>query len=449
MPELKSKDLLDIIHRKWNRPIGLFAAYILLVLILAAVFSFIDIDKTIVYIVSAILLFAIFIAWLSSRRFPRIKKGKIGFVVNFNCSNEQDEINFKEDFIDHLQKLINNSVAGDFFQFIDVSKKVTKSIIDQDDAQWLRAKTRAHFILYGKLKKRMIKGESTYVLEMDGLVAHRPIPVELSRSVAIEFTELLPRKILIKSTDDVFNFEFTSTWAGNVAKYIIAIAAALSYDYKYSVILLSELNQSLQLIKTDFPILLKLQALVLQRLAELDILRARLKYDAWQKGKNISLIKEAKEYLERTPEPYRHSYEYINLMAILLFLSNRQVKSAIEILKGCKKIEDPTWHMNLAFLYAYEENLHDAIREYKKAIEYSFEPDLILQIEEFLCWCIDSEPDKYQLYYLLGYFNWQIKGDKKQAIEDFKIFIKNCQNDKFEKEKDISLNWINQIKKGN
>ena len=64
-----------------------------------------------------------------------------------------------------------------------------------------------------------------------------------------------------------------------------------------------------------------------------------------------------------------------------------------------------------------------------------------------MVWILEEEPEKYQYHYCLGFFNWKIKGDLHQAINDFGEFLKHIRNGEFVKEKDLAQKWISEIKR--
>ena len=66
------------------------------------------------------------------------------------------------------------------------------------------------------------------------------------------------------------------------------------------------------------------------------------------------------------------------------------------------------------------------------------ETEAINQIEGFLNWAIEDNPGEYQLNYCLGFFNWQIRGDNLQAIENLQKFLSLCNKDEFVKEQDLA-----------
>ena len=95
--------------------------------------------------------------------------------------------------------------------------------------------------------------------------------------------------------------------------------------------------------------------------------------------------------------------------------------------------------MNVGFLLAYESDLRSAIRNYRQALLQSTVPaEVIGKIEDFMLHVATAEPQKYQLYYCLGFLNWKFKGDLVQAAADFSTFIAHRREGEFAKEVELT-----------
>ena len=137
------------------------------------------------------------------------------------------------------------------------------------------------------------------------------------------------------------------------------------------------------------------------------------------------------------------------LNAVYEFARNRDTVKALKYLKKIKGAAQGsadsnvvgTWNYNMAFLSAYKGNLNVASRHYRKAAMVVVEPDIINQVESFLCWFLEQEPEKYQLHYCLGFFNWKTKGDVDRAKKDFDKFLAARREGEFEKEKELVEKW--------
>ncbi len=439
------KNLFELAQKHWHEPIGIVfsvAAALLFEILLLNSVKANGITSVTVYLITA---FVIIIIWLFSNRFPKTKKGKVGFVVSIQCSNDEENIKIREDFVATLRNLLKQGNLGTTFHFIEIPRHITKTINDIDDAHALKAKTKAHFIIYGRVRLRPLDGQDCHIIDLEGVVGHKPLPKEVSNLLAKEFSELFPRRIRIPTENDLLSFHFTTDWTECVAKYIIGIAAACSHDLIYAELLFQDVHNKLEKIETDFPVFRKLKGRLPIRFSEINQALARGYLDIWRKNHDQRALSKFVESMSKVPAELPQDYSILLLRGIEAFLNGRNVEKSIKYNKECKKYADPIWHFNLAFLRAYEGNLHKAIQQYRICINYDVVPQTLSQVEDFMVWILEVEPDKYQYHYCLGFFNWKIKGDLKQAEEDFKEFLNHSIEDQFQKEQELSTLWISEI----
>jgi tetratricopeptide (TPR) repeat protein len=196
-----------------------------------------------------------------------------------------------------------------------------------------------------------------------------------------------------------------------------------------------------------FPIFAKLKQRVPLRLAEINRTRAQIAYRRWVKSRNPAEVVEMGHHLDKISPPHADEYEVVMLRSIFLFVQHRNVRAAMALLKKCNRISDGTWVYNLGFLYAYTGDPKRAIQCYRNAMTRPLlTPLVIADIEEFMCWLIEKEPERYQLHYCLGFINWKVKGDEAQALKDFETFLSLGNNQEFAKERELARNWISEIK---
>jgi len=440
-----AKTLIDLAQRNWHKPIGLIfsvAATLLFEIILLKSVNATDIITASVYLITAPSVIAI---WFYSNRFPKTKKGKVGFVVSILCSNEREDELIREDFIATLRKLLKGGSVGNTFDFIEIPNHISKTIKDNDDAMALKARAKAHFVIFGRVRLRTLDGKDHHILELDGLVSHKPLPKEVSQQLSDEFTELFPKRVNIPTENDLLSFQFTSDWIECVAKYVIGIASLCSFDLEYAERLYFDVQKKLESIKTDFPIFEKLKQRLPTRFTEIFITRSTAFLNSWRKSKNNEYLSQFFFNVKKIPDNFEDNYDVLLLRGVEAFLNGRDINKAMEYTKKCKRFDDPIWHYNLAFLFAYENNLKKAIQEYRIGAKYEISPETISEVEDFIVWILEDEPNKYQYHYCLGFFNWKIKGDLQRAIDDFKTFLASAENSAFEKEKELANKWITEI----
>lgn len=183
------------------------------------------------------------------------------------------------------------------------------------------------------------------------------------------------------------------------------------------------------------------------RSSEIYLVKAQIFMNTWRKTKDENALEQVSLNLAKITPPLDEYYDVLILRSIIEFLNGRRIKEAIGYIKKCKKYDDPIWHFNLAFLWAYEGNLQKCIRQYRICSNYEIAPVTLTQVEEFMVWILEQEPDKYQYHYCLGFFNWKIKGDRYRAVKDFENFLNHCKDDEYLKEKELAKNWTAEISK--
>jgi len=433
----------QLIAKQWHRGTGYFAVLLGLIGIEAGVLGPYPLAFFLAAGATALI---VAVVWHLDRRLPRTKRNKVGFVISITSDDESEAARIRADLVVTLRRLIKDGRTGNSFQVIEVPQHHAEKVLDSEDAQKLRLATRAHFLLYGRVRVRQVHGKPHHYIELDGVVTHQPIPLKLSGALAKEFTELLPRKVLISVENDLFAFNFTSEWAELVAKYIIGCAAALSRDVDYAEKLYSEVFERLGKIKSDLPAFEKLRERLPKRIAELYEARARIAYEKWANTHDPAAVEELGGYLSHiNPDEYA-TVNVLTLNAIFAFLSAKSVARAIEWLhKVDGPSRDATWYLNVAFLLAYEDDLRGAIRQYRRALGQPMPADVIGKIEDFVYFVATSEEEKYQLYYCLGFFNWKVKRDLARAAKDFQMFLEKRQDGRFEKEARLAARWLAQI----
>ena len=312
-------------HKYWLKPLGLIISCIISILLVTAICAVIKPNKYVIVSLYLLPCLIIVFSWFYSRRYPKTKKYKIGFVVSITCSSEEDRIKIREDLIISLKELLKRGRTGKSFQFIIIPEHIAEKVIDADDAHDLRRKCKAHFILYGRVRVRDIQGKAHHVLNLEGLVGHRPLPSQVSQLLSKEFAELLPRRVHIAPENDLFLFEFTSEWIDHVSRYIIGTASVLSGDLDYAEALYNDLNEMLNSKEGSFPIFIKLKDRIPLRLSEIYEARARFEYELWLKDHDDQHLDQVGMYLDKIIPRLKDHYRIRLNRSVYLFLKYREV----------------------------------------------------------------------------------------------------------------------------
>lgn len=437
---------ISYIQEQWFNKTGVFTAILAWTLLALSIISTIGVEKP--YSIGLLIIpnILIVIFWYKSRSVPKNKKGKVGFVVSISCSDKDGFDRVHEDFILPMRKLLKSGNSGSTFHFMEMPQHIAKNIIDIDDAQELRIKSQSQFVLYGNVKVREQEDKKkAYFFDLDGVVSHRPIDQSVRKQFSNEFSELLPKDVVISSENDLLAFKITSEWAEVVIKYVIGIAAAISGDLDYAEALYVDCLERLKNKDETFTIYNKLKERIPIRISELYETRAAIAHYNWSETNNENDIIRLGKFLDKIIEARKNNPKLLGLQAIYQFLQHRNVDEAITLFKRSRDKDISAWHYNIAFLYAYKKDLKTATREYRKAVSFPIDIAVITQVEGFICWLLKVEPEKYQLYYCLGFFNWKAKGDKLQAVKDFQKFLDSGKTSEYVKERELSKKWIKEI----
>ena len=435
-------------HQNWHHPIALFAAIISVLIINTGILYLLGLSTAISIIIYVILIVATVIIWLWSNRLPKASKGKIGFVIGLRCDQDEERKKVKEDFLITLHELMKQGQSGKAFQMIILPDHVADKIIDEEAARKIRTRCKSLFVLYGRVRLRKIGQHQNHILHLEGLVGHREVSETISKSISKEFAELWPRKIRIQTENDVVTLSFTSEWIECVAKYIIGIAAFCSGDLDFSEKMQKDTQISLMSKDGTFPVFAKLKKKVTFRLAEINFVKTHIAYCKWVETHEQDYVDKMGTFLNRVPKQHANDYSISILRSIYFFINKRDIKAAMRELINSKSRSEgnATWRFNLAFLQAYSGNLIGAFRLYRASLKGDFENKTIIEIEEFITWILQEEPDKNKLYACLGYINWQFKDDLSQALKDFEKYLELEIDEKPSKAKVLVIKWVEELR---
>jgi tetratricopeptide (TPR) repeat protein len=224
------------------------------------------------------------------------------------------------------------------------------------------------------------------------------------------------------------------------------MAAAISRDLPYAEQLYREVQRKVASMDTDFPIIEKIRGRIPRRLNELNEARAIIEYEQWVMSKDTDALIEMRRALAQiNADEYRRATVF-NLNAIAAFVLDGSTPEAVAWLNRIgSDSRNATWHLNVAFLHAYDGYLRVAIQHYRKALNLAMDADLIAKIEDFVTYFAEKAPERYQLYYCLGFFNWKVKGDLERAEKDFRAFLGQRRGDAYENEVGLAKKWLLEI----
>ena len=444
---LDIKELVALIQAKWHRRSSLLIVLLLVVLVLFGLFSGISVEKISLseFIIVVLSLTIVILIWLSATMAPKASKGKAGFAVAISTDTKEQREKIAQDFVVTLRDLLFKSNLKYHFSFIEFPEHHALKIKNANDARRYLHISKCLFMIYGRARVREIKGKDHHVLNMEGIVAHGPISQEIRKRFSTEFAELFPRKLLLSSENDLFVFEFTSEWVNLVARYIIGIASLLSGDVEYSQSLFEDLQEKAKGLQTNFAAIVKIRQRLPVRLTEVYLTQARIKHAEWRQTRDLEPLDRMKLYLGRLETVAPNDYGGNLLRAIWHFAANRDVPAAKREVRKCYGQKDATWRYSYAFLFAYEGDMKQAVRLYRSAFRHHCEDQVLLEVEEFICWVLEQEPAKVQLHFCLGLINLRGKGDKARALQDFERFLQVAPRAQFSTEIGLAEVYIGNI----
>lgn len=423
-----SGELLGWVRRYWHSPL---AAILLILAVLIATLWFtsaIDLEKLsavqlTVAIATVILAYSV---WRYTTRLEHPRRGRIGFVVSIGAETKKHYGQLAQDFIGELRSLLDRSDAIYKYDLIELPEYHARRIKIEDDARYYLRATRSVFMIYGRARERELNGKTHHVLNLHGLVKHKPLAIAVSLNLSREFAEVMPRDIKIAKENDLLSFEFTAKWMVLVAQYIIGIASFLSGDLQYAQRLFELVRQSLGSEVNPIPPIRKIQQRLPVRLSEVYRSRASVSHRRWQDTHDLGDIDEMKTFLDLCQAVDPNSYEGRLLSAIWHFVRKRDVDAALSEIRKCKNdhTDDGTWRFSYAFLLAYRGELMQALRQYEIAARKQFPPTTITQVETFLEWLGDLEPEQVAVPFCMGAVNYFAKEDNVRALEEFEAFLR-------------------------
>jgi hypothetical protein len=453
-------EIILLIKKNWYKPVGCILLNLLVVIFItillyeydpAYILSIVSIEnknKITSYETLTIPVFLLIttLLWRNLTSVPKNLKNKVGLIVAIVTENEDEKIRLKHDFIKTFQENINAGNKQEDFYIVEYPEFYSEQITENTFKNFMD-KSKAHFIVYGFLKKRLHEGKEHHFFNLNFAVRHAPIPISVSRKFSEEMTQLAPRKIYFTTENELTGFEITTDWITFITEYIIGVAAFITGDFGFSSKLHMKLYNELEKIKSTLPALKKLKDKNRNKLIESLFQQQRVTYYIYRKTNQEELLGSIGKILEtiRLIEPKNYGANISR--AILLFVKDRNVDKALNELRRVQYKPDDTWRYSEAFLYAYKRDMDRAIRSYKKAFKSGVvAPHIPEESEEFIFDVLSVEPEKYQLWFCLGLINFFAKEDFKLAKDDFETFLNLGNDSEFLEQRRLAKEYLKQIK---
>jgi len=433
MNDVKSTfDIINFLHKGWEkRSIILILLLSILLIGLYNCSSYVNIKgNTIkeifpdcipirnILIIYCIIELVILAIWYFTRKLPKIKKNQIGVVFAIISENDKLKRIIKNDYINEIRKLIRNRTQKDI-KVVSLSEYHSQKILKKtENAKKYRSLINANLIICGKFE---IRENNKYLLDIKNVnVGHAEIDVNISIVFGREMAEVIPQKNIISIENELIGFQICSNFFGISAQYILGIASYLS----------GKIQEALEFHNTLLPIVQSYNSTTANEVKMLNKITSSTKHFVIEESlffcrffysveKNLEKLKLHLDIIEKIDS---NNYPYLLFSAIYHFLWNRNISKSLELIEEAKNSRDFTWAYSKAFLIAYNGDLTEAYRIYKRAFNKFTYSSAFLQSEEFMMEVFEEEPDKIQLLYCMGLINYFKKEDHIIALEYFEKF---------------------------
>lgn len=381
-----------------------------------------------------------FIFWFYKKKvLPKNSKSKIGLVICINAENDKQKIRIKNDFAGRLDKLILGNNLGKIVNIIFLNsyqaERVSK-ILDQyvknkhgkeELKNWnsTQKSMRSHFFIYGNIKERQDM-ENKYFIDLEALVVHAPVNVSVKKQIKKEFLSVWYKQISFQEKIEFRGFEFAADSIFVAVEYIVGIAALVSGDIELALKLHNNLNNNPYFQKfTPLPPNLKhVKEELKNLLTEENYLLARYYYKQNNLEKCYNCLNQS--FL------IQQSYGALLLRSIIEFCNENNPEKALNTIYESKKLakNDGTWRYSEGFLLMYLEKYDKAVKVYKKIIENSYpgEESTLKEVYEFNDNILKNNPEKVQLFFVLGYLKYKKDSNYPEAYDYFEEFLSKANN---------------------
>ncbi len=397
--------------------------------------NFIPIRNTL--ILYSIIGLAILLIWYCTRKLPKIKKNKIGIVFAIVSENDKLKRIIKNDYIHEIDKLIRNRTQKDI-KVVSLSEYHSQKILkNPDKAKKYRSLINAKLIICGNFE---IRENNKYLLELNNVnVGHAAIDINISNVFGREMAAVLPKKNVISIEHELIGFQICSNFFGISSQYILGIASYLS----------GRIQEALEFHKTLLPILHSYDSTTASEVKMLKKIKTSTNDFVIEESlffckyyytveKNLEKLKLHLNIIEKI-DP--NNYPFLLYSAIYHFKKDRNVAKSLEFIEEAKNSQDFTWAYSKAFLLAYNGDLTEAYRIYKRAFNKFTSDSAFLQSEEFMMEVLEEEPEKIQLLYCIGLINHFKKEDYILALEYFRNFKKESES------RNLFKDYVNYVEK--
>lgn len=381
----------------------------------------------------------IFVFWLVHVfKYPKRSRQRLGVAVAIQVDDRDHEKFLEKDFLSPFKQKISELDLP--FDVLILKKHQCEKIETVDHARMVLQKTRAHFCIWGSLKKRRSSsGGERYIFSLNGIVVHRPLEEVQKVLLNKEFAAVLPDQVDFEEKLQFEGFKFRARQAVIALDYITGRVALLSADFDVAI----RLHKALLRIIQDE------QGSPVNKSALRTLIA--LEYDQkagfeFQKNGDTELFRES----SRSSSFYNaNSYGALLKRAIIEFDGgNGDPRKALKTINQARThATGYQWLYSKVFLHLWLGSYADAIRacDKLKTKSYIGEVVTIKEVTSFSERLLETW-NKPQLYFWLGFLAYIKERNVSRADKYFQLFLDNA-TDGMSELKMRAMSYLGNIKK--
>ncbi|MBX4190453.1 hypothetical protein KW791_04140, partial [Candidatus Parcubacteria bacterium] len=350
---------------------------------------------------------------------PKTPKGKVGIILGIFSENEAEHKKIKNDLILRVQEDIEAAGFGDIARVIVMPNHISKNIQSPMVVRKMNKKARGNFWIWGYTRTRNGK---TYI-DLEGLVAHRPVDKSTSIDLGRDFRSALPKRFEFDEAASFKASEMAGDMIVKVAQYIIGIAAYISGVPNFAIQLHTALARNINAMSPIPPNLITIQkkipTLISNEYLAIAIVLA-------EEGKT----NEAEEWLAKAQDFKADNYGVWLLKAMLEFSIRNNASESLKHIEVAEKYAGShfEWKYSKAFLLLWLGRYNEALAICRKIARQDFpgEGKTIEAVELFNQQMISSGRARPETYFWLGYLNYKKKANLALGLQHFEDFAKRA-----------------------
>jgi len=423
-------------------------------------------------IIYLLIIMAWFVVWYMIKEYyPKNKQNKIGIIVIITTENDKQKTRIKNDFIKGMIEIAKRNNYSDLLNIVCIEdykaikaneifnnhvSSYRSAVVSDSVARYQSTKTYAlfnkflkitkgHLYIFGAIKERQDEGNK-YYLSVDAYIKHRAIDINISNEISKDFQDIFPKEISFYEKLEFKGFQFASDIIFLASRYMIGVAAMISYDPFTAYTIHRGLHLDLQKYDPQPPNIKHIN----EKLSNI------ITDELLQQSKYYYIIKKdytaAKRLLEEADKINVNNYFIHIFKSFYSFEIDSDARRALEYCNQASTVANGNgnWLYNQAFLHMYLEEFPAGYNDYKKIRESNFIEE-ILVLDECISFnedYIKRNPLFYQSLFILGYLYYYKKSNLPLALEKFELFVNESNKKrKYDFLRDKAISFISNIKK--